>query len=435
MVALVALSRKSGKEQEDPNATRDGDAQDSLAKGAPSQIDASNQRELQVMFEEIAALSPAETQTMVEISDPRLIAQIDAAIPTAAKMAMDAAASGSLDRAIDAHNQALKNVGKVYQAIIPKGAELTNSKAMEGAKRGFFRGPDNIRGHANLVEAKIESVDPHIADPLKMANAMSTAMDIGSVVVGQYYMAQINNKLAKMETDINDIAEFQDMEYRSKVTALIASVQRSATFRLETMQSEELRKRELDSLRGLEHECAQLLGQANLTIQEKTKDRNIDYATYERLTDEIESWYDYQQILLRIMEEIAELNYTLSLGAMSRENSYAICDPYARQSAQAQQQLKAWHGDVTSRLEIDLPNARRRRRGLKKAAWAIPGLFNDDLNYSEIPAQTKKEIDRHIFGDLPESSSDPSREITNYYDQDIRIIKSGGKTYYLPATS
>lgn len=270
-----------------------------------------------------------------------------------------------------------------------------------------------------------------MADSLKVANAVNAAMNIASMVVGQYYMAQINNKMAAIQDGIDKTAEFQDMEYRSRVMALVAAVQRSATFKYETMASDELRTLELLSLKNRENECAQLLGQANLMIQERTRDRDVDYATYERLVNEVDTWLGYQQILLRVMDELAELTYTLSLGAMSRENSYALSDPYARQCAQVENQLEEWHGAVVSNLEIDLVKSRRRKQRLEAAAWTVPGLFNDDLNYVKIPSLTKARIDRQSSGDV---TAKP-RETTDFYGQDVHIVKRGGKTYFLPIAS
>lgn len=382
----------------------------------------------QVVFEEVPALSPAEEAALVEIDNPQVIAQIDAAIPLAAQLAADAMASKAFDAAASAFNRSVNSSGKVYQAIIPAGAELANSRAMEGAKRGIFHGPNGIQGHANWVEQPLKTVDAHMADSLKVANAVNAAMNIASMVVGQYYMAQINNKMAAIHDGIDKISEFQDMEYRSRVMALVAAVQQSATFKYEIMASDELRTRELSSLKNLEIECAQLLGQANLMIQERTKDRSIDYAAYERLVNEIGSWFDYQQILMREMDELAELTYTLSLGAMSRENSYALCDPYTQQCAQVGKQLAEWHGEVVSNLEIDLVKSRRRKQRLEAAAWTVPGLFNDDLNYTEIPSLTKARIDRQSSGAIIAKP----RESSDFYGQNVHIVKRGGKTYYLP---
>ena len=43
----------------------------------------------------------------------------------------------------------------LYRAIIPAGAKLTDSKAMEGAVHGIYHGTDGIRGHANLVAVEV----------------------------------------------------------------------------------------------------------------------------------------------------------------------------------------------------------------------------------------------------------------------------------------
>lgn len=391
----------------------------------------------QVAFEEVAQLTPAEEAALVEISDPQIIAQIDMAIPVAAQVAMNAAASGAFNVAVNSFNQTVRSTGKLYRAIIPVGKELANSKSKVGevlnvnAKRGFYIGPNGIQGHADLVEQPLKMADTHMADSLKMANAVNAAMNIAALVVGQYYMVQINNKLSAIKEGIDKISEFQDMEYRSRVMALVAAVQRTSVFKYEAMESDDLRRIELSSLKNLEMECAQLLGQANLTIQECTKRDDVDYATYESLVDKIDSWFDYQQILLRVLDELAELTYTFGLGYISRENSYALCDPYTRQSLQTQEELNAWHGRVSSKLEIDLPNSRRKKQNIQGAAWAVPGLFNNNLRYAEIPSATKAKINRQLYGGTTEAY----RETTDYYNQDVNIIKRNGKTYYLPAAS
>ena len=51
-------------------------------------------------------------------------------------------------------------------------------------------------------------------------------------------------------------------------------------------------QRELDHLKDLEHECAQLLGQANLTLKEYEKKRGLDYSSYEKLVKEAQTWYN-----------------------------------------------------------------------------------------------------------------------------------------------
>lgn len=135
-----------------------------------------------------------------------------------------------------------------------------------------------------------------------------------------------------ISSGIEKIADFQQNEFKSKVYALVAEVQKSSTFQVETIENNELRNRELQHLKTLEHECAQLLGQVNLSLQDIAGNSGVDYDKYEKLIGEAELWLQYQQILLEVMYKISDLTYVLNLGAISRENSYALYLPYAKQS-------------------------------------------------------------------------------------------------------
>ena len=137
---------------------------------------------------------------------------------------------------------------------------------MEGAVRGLYHGAKGIQGHADFVAA-----DGNMGSGLAAMNAANAAMGIASMVVGQYYMAQINDRIDSITNSMDRIAGFQDNEYKSKVYALVAEIQKISTFQIETMENEELRTRELAHLKNLEHECAHLLGQANLTLQDYAK--------------------------------------------------------------------------------------------------------------------------------------------------------------------
>ena len=80
---------------------------------------------------------------LVEITDSKVLAHVNNLVPG---LAQAGNAVNNAAQAVQATN------GEVlYRAIIPVGAKLTDSKAMEGAVRGIYHGADGIRGHANLV--------------------------------------------------------------------------------------------------------------------------------------------------------------------------------------------------------------------------------------------------------------------------------------------
>ena len=208
----------------------------------------------------------------------------------------------------------------------------------------------------------------------------------------------------------------------------MAEVQKSSTFQIETMENSELRNRELAHLKSLEHECAQLLGQANLSLQEITGKKNLDYAEYEKLIGEAETWYQYQQILLEVMYKISDLSYALNLGAISRESSYALYLPYAKQSKGALEKLMDWHQDNGAKLEINVGESRRKRQGVEGFFMSALGAFNDDFNYKKVSVRIISLIEHQTEGKvltLPTAKND-------FFQEDVRLIAKEGKLYYLP---
>ena len=382
-----------------------------------SKLVQSEKYEMTIKFDNLPALTEKEENALVEVKDKSLLARIDNAVPGTLQIVANTGAVKNFKESTEA-------MGQLYQCIIPKGAVLDQSRAMEGAVRGSYREVANsIKGQANWV-----AVDNGAANKLAALNVTNAAMSVASMVVGQYYMSQINDQLEGISDGISRIADFQDNEYKSKVYALVAEVQKCSTFQLETMENNELRNRELAHLKNLEHECAQLLGQANLAIQGFTKNKGVDYSKYEQMVSEVNTWYQYQQILLEVMYKISNLTYALNLGAISHENSYAMYLPYAKQADDALKQLASWHEDNGLKLEIDLESSRRRRQGIGGFFMNIPALFDDDLHYKAIPKSTVKMINKQSG----ENQIHTPLNDNDLFQEDVRLVAKEGKLYYLP---
>lgn len=310
----------------------------------------------------------------------------------------------------------------LYRAIIPAGARLTDSKAMEGAFRGFYRGTDGIQGHANLVAVEAQKGTSAIV------NTTAAAMGLASMIVGQYYMNQINTELTEISDGILKIADFQDNEYKSKVFALNAQVKKITSFQVEVLENQELREAEITKLNSLEHECIVLLGQANLTIAGFAKKKDLDYDQYEKELNEAQKWYAYQRTLLETLYKMEDLRYILHLGAASREQCSALLPAYIKQVQDAQRMLTSWHKDTTKRLGIETTSARRKRDGFDGVIHWLPGLFNEDYNFRSISAITVSMIKTQTSG-----YSTEQKENADLFKEDVQLIVKDGKVYYLPS--
>ncbi len=369
-----------------------------------------------IQFEELAALTEEQESHLIEVSDKTLLAKIDGVIPGTIQAIVNAGAAYN-------YHKVIETAGQLYQAIIPKGAVLTGSRAVDGAFRGFYRGADNIKGHANFVP-----VNGNVGEGFAALGVANAAMSVGALIVGQYYMTQIHEQLDSITNELGKIAGFQENEFRSKVLALVVAIQRCSTFQTETMENENLRNRELHHLNDLEHECAQLLGQANLTLQGYSKRNGLDYEDYEKSVEEANGWFQYQKILLELLCRIEELTFVLNLGSVSKEKCYAIYTSYAKQANAAIEQLKAWHVVNGDRLKIDTDLIRRERQGVDRLIMTFPALFDDNLHYKSISASTAEMIKKQtgMF------EKDRLRENADLFQEDVRLILKEGKLYYLP---
>lgn len=135
-----------------------------------------------VTFDSLPALTKTEESRLVEVKNEKILARIDSAVPGTLQAIANTAA-------VKEYSEAAKAAGQLYQAIIPKGAVLDKSRAMEGAFRGSYREVANsIKGQANWV-----AVDNGVANKLAAMNVANGAMGAAAMVVGQYYMTQIND--------------------------------------------------------------------------------------------------------------------------------------------------------------------------------------------------------------------------------------------------
>ncbi len=312
----------------------------------------------------------------------------------------------------------------LYRAILPAGEKLSHSHILENAFKEMYHGAKGIKGHADWVPVETRK------GTAVVANTTAAVIGVASMVVGQYYMTQINAELGVISEGISQIQDFQDNEYRSRVFSLMAHVKKIADFQTEILENVELRLSKISQIDNLEEECTQLLGQANLTLAGFTKKNNLDYKEYEKNLRNAQNWFMYQKSLMDILYKISDLRYTLHLGAISREQCVALLPTYKKQVSDTQARLTAWHKEITERLGIETDAIRRKRVGFDGVIHFIPGLINDNLNFRSIEEKTAKMITAQASGH-EESSCIETSEL---FAEDVQLIFKEGKIYYLPGS-
>ena len=365
--------------------------------------------ELDIQIEMLPAESMEDETGLVELTDSKILAQVSNLLP------------GLFQTGNSINNvaQIIRN-GPVYKAIMPAGAKLAKSKDVEGAFRGMFHGASGIKGQANLVKVKSGAA---IA-----TNSVSAVMNVSSLIVGQYYMKQINDELNVISEGIDQIQSFQDNEYRSRVFSLVAHVKRISNFQSEILENDELRISKIYQLDSLEKDCAELLGQANLALADFTNMNKLSYKEYEKVIAKVQKWYTYQKSLIEVMYKISDLRYTLHLGAVSREQCADLLSTYQEQIGDTHERINVWHYKTAKRLGIKIDEICRKRAGFDGAIHFIPGLLKDEYKFRSIDMKTVKMIIEQAMG-YEEQCATYTSEL---YNEDVQLISKDGRLYYLP---
>ena len=319
-------------------------------------------------------------------------------------------------------SNAIKDIiqeGGIYQVIIPSGVKLDKSREMANAFRGSYRGAKSpIQGNANLNPVN----DLFVTS--QAASIVNVAMNVGSMVVGQYYMFEINSKLENIDKSINKILDFQDSEYKSKIMSLNSNIKELTKFQSEVLGNNELRKVKINKLESLEETSIQLLGQANIQLDHF---KNADnFKQYQQEIKDADKWHKYQLLLLEILYQIDNLKYVLNLGRVSNEQCFNQYYTYYQMCEEVIGKLNKWHEDAIKKFEIDLDERRRKRQGVEKIIFKLPSLVKEDWGYKKVDKKTVKMISNQS------TAIKLTPEYNDLFNEEVVLVHKDGKVYYLP---
>lgn len=130
---------------------------------------------------------------------------------------------------------------------------------------------------------------------------------------------------------------------------------------------------------------------------------------------------------MQVLIKIAELKHTLYLGAVTREQCFALLPTYSKQVQSALDQLSRWHQTQVEKLKINVNENSRKRTGLDGVIYFIPGLINEEKKFRSVSDITVKKIVEQTNGYVPQNF-----DLIDLFQKDVKIIAKDGKLYYLP---
>ena len=320
--------------------------------------------------------------------------------------------------------------GDYYQVSLKKGGELVKSKNMENAYRGFTRGPKGVKEQANLMKVSPTKTKKITTNTRMATSAVANVMNVASLVVGQYYMSEVNSKLEGINKSLSAISDYQKREFKSRVRSLVVNVQSISTFSEEIFEDETIRNNKLIHLQQLQEQTTQLLEQVNLEIEELIqKEIQISYEEYSSIVKTLDGLVFFQKILLRVLQEIGKLTVVFGNGKLSQESSFSLMHTYVEQIAILSDDLAVWQDQYIDNFAIDLDASKRRKQGIEGVVTNITGVIKDDWRYAKLEEGLTVKIKQQMTPDKIEWKS----QETDLYQKDLQLLIKDGKTYlWLP---
>ncbi len=283
-----------------------------------------------------------------------------------------------------------------------------------------------LRAGDQIIQASDQLIDD-VVNSVAFQKFKSAVATVSSFVVSRYYMQQADDDLDKIQNALSKISDFLDSEFRSKIMALCAQVARISHFQIEIMEDDELRKKELMKLADHEHECIELIGQANISLEKIVKTAADDYEKYIVILNDMDKWYQYQSTLMCVLADISKLSFALNQGRISDEHCYTLYNMYEKKSSDVLSQIRRYHTDAICKFEIDIDSSRRKRSGIGGILAKSLSVFSDDVAFESISDDVISMIKRQTSSVVKLNNDDFS-----LFDKDVRLIIKNNHLYYYP---
>lgn len=374
---------------------------------------------------EIAVLESKEIFPLIEVFEDNSIIPLeknkitDSQIKNAvAKIENFVPSTATVGKELKKSKELLDNE-KVFFSASKKGTEnmlrVKNSNKVYGtqAVKGKFNKNTQFKKETNLVQSVGKDA------------IISAGFNAASMVVGQYYMNEINNKLDDLKNGIEEINDYLDAEYKSNLIRIVSKMKEIIDNKIEILENDYSRDKRYNEVLDLEDKCATLLGHANEMIKGNiTKQEELNYKKYETNIKSINKWFIRQQFLQTLLLEIGNLRYALSNGTESALLSHTQYNQYLDQTNKTNTLLDIWNKSHCEKFGIDVSEIRKKGVLFNIRKNTI-GKIKESYAYDKIDSEVAGIISNQINIDKKQPYN---RDLAN---EKIRIQKYKGNYYNL----
>ncbi|MGZ9842659.1 hypothetical protein ACXN5V_06425 [Weissella confusa] len=291
-----------------------------------------------------------------------------------------------LDKAATSTEVVAKKGVQLFALFDNNGEVVTSTDGLVKAKgqgnflRGMFKRDNQFSGHAKIKAADAtKAVEQVKGKNAAIAKTAGASMQLASVVVGQYYMSEINQKLTVMSDDIHSLRRSQQTSILAQLGTMRESLQILADNQSELLADEKIRNNNLQKIDTIKTNLATINNQALLELAGILDKGVKDEQGFIKSVTDMDYWKQISIISTNVMIFASELELIFAKGSLSRKNVSNQVKITKDKNATITDRIDLFLTDAAQKFNLTtrFSSERLQRQQDKVAKFPVPGKLKN----------------------------------------------------------
>ena len=291
-----------------------------------------------------------------------------------------------LDKAATSTEVVAKKGVQLFALFDNNGEVVTSTDGLVKAKgqgnflRGMFKRDNQFSGHAKIKAADAtKAVEQVKGKNAAIAKTAGASMQLASVVVGQYYMSEINQKLTVMSDDIHSLRRSQQTSILAQLGTMRESLQILADNQSELLADEKIRNNNLQKIDTIKTNLATINNQALLELAGILDKGVKDEQGFIKSVTDMDYWKQISIISTNVMIFASELELIFAKGSLSRKNVSNQVKITKDKNATITDRIDLFLTDAAQKFNLTTRSSSERlqRQQDKVAKFPVPGKLKN----------------------------------------------------------
>lgn len=335
------------------------------------------------------------------------------------------------------------------------GQQLSSAKGLTQVKdeksmfRGIFRKKGKISGHVKLkpVDARDAAQQVNTAKSA-LTSKLATSMQLASVVVGQYYMSEVSEKLSQINDELHALRRYHQTEILAKLGTMRESLDVLANNQTELLADEQIRNNYLLKIDGIKTELATINNQSLLQINGVVDRAPKNEQQFIKDVNELDYWKQISVITTNILIFASELEYIYGVGALSRKTVTELVSSAKDKNEEADSNIAEYLHMSALKFELTSKSASGRLQrqndkfsklpapaAVKKVATNLAVFISERADYGLNFSMSDEKLEAIVpaLERITESETIDLKvdRIANEMNEDVNLLVTDGMMYYV----